>query len=235
MRKLRIITNPGLWLWICTIIFSYCILTIQLDWFWKIPYKGDPEKINSLLLNLSYSFIAATIFYLLTVVLPDYQRRIRIEPAINRLKIMIIDDYESSINCFSDLFQKIDYTRDKNMFISTISQRSLFDETPLSKLTGLNRGNYLSTLSSYHSRVRQTIAALLDYKDFLTSEEIITLEEIRNDTYPKLLSSMATPKLKEKMDKEDMRKAIGENLWKLYEKAKSTIPDATKSKNKPGL
>lgn len=220
LKKLKLILrNSTIWLVALTILFSYCILTIQLNWFWKIPISVNPDPINALLLNISYSFIAASIFYVITVWLPSYNKQQRLLIPIRSLKKKILDDYSASINSFSDVINKIDYSSDHDVFIDKIQQQSLLEETPLSKMTSLNKGSYQSTILSYHDRVVHTISNLLEYKDILHPDEIVLLEEIRTDDFPQLLSSLSTPIGVEFLDTPDTRKSVGKKLWDLYQKA----------------
>ena len=215
----KLIKSSTVWLICLTILCCYCIFTIQLGWFWKFPTTGNYEGINLLLLNLSYSFIAATIFYLVTVWLPSYNRHKRLLSPIKTLKKKIVDDYVASINCFSDIVNQIDYTVDRDMFLTKIQQQSLLEETSMSREIHLNIGTYQSTLLNYHNRVILTISNLLEYKEHLSSEDIVVLETIRNDVFPNLVGMLSTPIGRQFLDNVETRKAVGENLWSLYDKA----------------
>jgi len=57
------------------LICFYIILTVNLDWFWTIGISDKADNINSILVNLSYSFFAAYFFYLLTMLIPNYFRK----------------------------------------------------------------------------------------------------------------------------------------------------------------
>lgn len=115
---------------------------------------------------------------------------------------------------------KVDYTANKDAFLTKIQQQSLLEETAMSRDIHLNRGSYQSTLLNYHNRVTKTIANLLEYKEELSSEDIIILEEIRNDVFPNLVGMLSTPIGMSFLDNGETRRAVGENLWSLYSKAK---------------
>ena len=50
-----------------TLCAGYIILTVGLGWFWTIGSFENADRINQVLLNLSYSYIAGWIFYLLVL------------------------------------------------------------------------------------------------------------------------------------------------------------------------
>ncbi len=49
-------------LWIITGVSLYIIFCVGLGWFWTIGESENYEKINQVLLNLSYSYIAGWFF-----------------------------------------------------------------------------------------------------------------------------------------------------------------------------
>ena len=57
---------------IITAVCLYAIGYIGLDWFVPLASVDNPERINTVLINLSYSYIAGLIFYLLTTSFPRY-------------------------------------------------------------------------------------------------------------------------------------------------------------------
>ena len=71
----------------CLVILSllclYAIVTIKLGWFWTIGVAKNYVQINEIIINLSYSYIAGIVVYLLTIVLPVYFEKKRLRPVIN--------------------------------------------------------------------------------------------------------------------------------------------------------
>ena len=89
-------------LYLLTLSSGYIILTIGLGWFWTIGSCENADRINQVLLNLSYSYIAGWIFYLLVTYFPEMQRKITLRPAI-QLKI---EDLRKQINACIQTFAK---------------------------------------------------------------------------------------------------------------------------------
>ena len=75
---------------IITIVCIYAIGYIGLDWFVPLGSAYNPERINTVLINLSYSYIAGLIFYILTTSLPRYvfSHKIR-KPLQSKVKTML--------------------------------------------------------------------------------------------------------------------------------------------------
>lgn len=66
-----------------TILCLYVIGCVGLEIFPTLGYSGKANSINSVGLNLSYSFIAGWIFYLLVSYFPYKQRKSKLQKIIN--------------------------------------------------------------------------------------------------------------------------------------------------------
>lgn len=80
-------------LWIVVAILSiYVIINIELlpDTY-RYTINNKAEEINAILLTLSYSFLASTLFYILNVWMPDYYSRKINKELISKLKQSIKD------------------------------------------------------------------------------------------------------------------------------------------------
>jgi len=71
---------------ITTLISLYIIFCVGLGWFWTIGFSFDSDKINQILINLSYSYMAGFIFYILVSYLPYRLKTEKLKPVI-KLKI----------------------------------------------------------------------------------------------------------------------------------------------------
>ena len=60
----------------------YAVIQIRLGCLWYIGSIEKADAVNSILEGLSYSYIAAYLFYLLTVFLPSKRRRKKLLPMI---------------------------------------------------------------------------------------------------------------------------------------------------------
>ena len=65
------------------ILCLYAVFQIRLGWFWYIGSVENADAINSIIEGLSYSYIAAYLFYLLTSYVPERRRKMKLYVVIN--------------------------------------------------------------------------------------------------------------------------------------------------------
>lgn len=165
----------------CWIIFSVGFNVLPLincnlnEWFIL--------KSNLVLLNLSYSYIAGCIFYFLSVALPRYKEQKQIKPAI-RMKFKNIErsisdailefsretPYEGNYN-----IKDIDVCRD------ILDSKIWTDNAPfIYEIYGINI-SYLLVINDKKNAISKEIdEIIIGYKTSITSEQLVTLEKIRN-------------------------------------------------------
>ena len=73
-----------------TLFCIYIICYVGLGWLWALGIDENYERINQVLLNLSYSYIAAFIFYILIEYIPE---KIAAQKALNICKADLVDIY----------------------------------------------------------------------------------------------------------------------------------------------
>ena len=86
--------------WSMSIIDLYIIFKFGLGWFCGIGSSENSENINQVLINLSYSYIAGLIFYLLTNSIPRYYTQQKMTPIVNTKIAEIYENIESCIQTF---------------------------------------------------------------------------------------------------------------------------------------
>ena len=64
------------------LICLYALLQIRMGMFWPVGDVDNPESANIIIENISYSYIAAYVFYLLTAGIPNVTRRYKLESII---------------------------------------------------------------------------------------------------------------------------------------------------------
>ena len=166
-----------------TLVCIYIIFNIGLGWFWPIGTCENYEKVNQVLINISYSYIAGLIFYLLVTYLPYLQRRRKLLPAI-KLKI---NDLNSQINACIQTFEKEEnsvlvdmVTRERLSFL--INNNGMYENSFYANVVGYNMNN-LKFLVSTKDIIFDLIAQILTYKEYLTEEQILNIEKIHDSTY----------------------------------------------------
>lgn len=91
---------------IVILLCFWVVLAVGLDCkFLKIPCNYDSKtisNINTILLNLSYSYIAGCIFYFLSVTLPRYKARRTIRKGINIKMQSIQKALNDILQCFAE-------------------------------------------------------------------------------------------------------------------------------------
>ena len=146
-------------LWIITIICIYAILHIGLGWFCAIGVSDNYLKINQVLINLSYSYIAGVIFYLLTVFFPYKYRLQKLKRPINsKIKDIhgkIIDSAKSffPMTSWDNLVLSEDNLKQQMITVSIHSQTSY-------SIAGIKR-TIISHLFSQRGDIMNLIKELL--------------------------------------------------------------------------
>ena len=64
------------------VLCLYAVIQIRFGCFWSVGSIDNAEAINSIIEGLSYSYIAAYLFYLLTSFVPAKRRKRMIAPII---------------------------------------------------------------------------------------------------------------------------------------------------------
>lgn len=170
-------------LYLLTLSSGYIILTIGLGWFWTIGSCENADRINQVLLNLSYSYIAGWIFYLLVTYFPEMQRKITLRLAL-QLKI---EDLRQQINACIQTFAKdedwhlVD-TITKEQLIRLITNANMYANSYYASIVGFQQ-NHLQFLHATRSNVFELIEQILFYKEYLSAEQLLLLEKIQDSTY----------------------------------------------------
>ena len=82
-------------------ISLYIIMVVGLGWFWTIGTAEDYERINNVLVNLSYSFITGYLVFLFTILFPAKRRSRRINYIVaGKLRSIVQDDIHPCLQIF---------------------------------------------------------------------------------------------------------------------------------------
>lgn len=166
-----------------TILCSYCILHVGLGWLWPIGTCEDANSVNQVLLNLSYSYIAGFIFYLLVSFLPNYLKKRKIIPSI-RLKV---GDLYKQINACLQTFESTEkadllYTITHERIIALINGADMYGQSFYAHMVGYDMNN-LQFLVATKERIFTLIDQILGYKEFLNGDQLLEIEKIHDSTY----------------------------------------------------
>ena len=168
--------------WILFGVFLASVITIvviKLGFF--IGTSDYAEIINDMLVNLSYSYIAAYLFYLMTSRLPVVMRKRKIMPVIqNRVEEIgrrsiyyVLLEFSRDNNELHADYKHIDST--KNVLASKIWT----DKMPTVYRQFGIKIDYLNYVRHQCDDLKERVAVVLDrYKDEMTEEQITALEEM---------------------------------------------------------
>ena len=204
--------NKGLNIF-CFIIafFSAAAIYIILLTEWR-PFglAEKAQEINTIIVNLSYSLLAATIFHVVINYLPEYFRnkimREKINLNLERIKYLI-QQCVSDIDLYSFHFNiKIP---SKEIFIKQFSNKDL--TPPCDYLTLLKRNNL---------EINSLIDFLLIISEFLSDDEIRTLFKIKDSLF---LTTPIDPKdyiqneYGTQIETPNNQEKIAESIYDIYE------------------
>ncbi|WP_071146702.1 hypothetical protein [Bacteroides ihuae] len=184
-----------------TILALIIIVVIGLDvQNLKWGSSANAQDINSILINLSYSYIAGAIFYFLVTTIPFYLRRKKINIVIkDRLNIIsastqtIIFAYDpSSINFTLEQIEKIDLDRvNEEELLNLFKRSTVFNISNVARQV-LPQANstIFFTVKQLLQKIDKTIEETLSYYfNYLSEEQIILLNKVKNSEFKNMISS----------------------------------------------
>lgn len=200
---------------IITIVCLYAIGYIGLDWFVPLGYAENPERINTVLINLSYSYIAGLIFYLLTTSLPRYVFAHKMKKPIRSKAKTMLGKIDDSAKCAFPMptWNSLTITEDglKNQFSSI----SLCKTASAYAITGTPSISIIDHQKIQRNEILQIARDILEYKEYLTPKQLELIERIREASYFPLLNAFAIPCC----DVPQNREALAIELYKVLQNA----------------
>ena len=168
--------------WVLLGVFMASVITIVvIKQNFYIVTSDYAEIINDMLVNLSYSYIAAYLFYLMTNRLPVVMRKRKLMPVIqNRVEEIgrrsiyyVLLEFSRDNNELHADYKHIDGTED------VLASKIWTDEMPTVYRQFGIRINYLNYVRHQCDDLKERVAVVLDrYKDEMTEEQIMALEEM---------------------------------------------------------
>lgn len=178
----RLVGSSGFYVALLSITCMYAIIQIEFEFAFWICSTENADKYNKVILNLSYSFLAGTIFYFLTVTLPYLRMKYKIKKALKRKIKSIRSNYKACVDSVlsSDVNPKDEVSKDeviknfKAISYNNACRFSLIDRNE----------SILSFINRNHSYIVHLSGELLEYKPWLSAESIAQIEDIRNSRLP---------------------------------------------------
>lgn len=195
----------------CSAATIYIILLTE----WRpFGFAEKAQEINTIIVNLSYSLLAATIFHVVINFLPEYYRNKIMHKKINlnleRIKYLT-QQCIRDIELYSFNFNNKIPTRES--FIKQFSSKDLTQ--PCDYLTILKRNNL---------EINSLIDFLLIIQEFLSNKEIYTLFKMKDSLF---LTTPISPKdyIQDEYGKQietpNNQEKIAESIYNIYELIKT--------------
>lgn len=169
------------------LLCSWVVIVVGLDCSTlKIPCNYDSKtigNINTVLLNLSYSYIAGCIFYFLSVTFPEYKKREIIRKGIKIKMRSIQKTLYKILQCFSEGTQLSTKDCSKENIRNIFSKKNWNDTDEESKLFGYDRTTIQACCLHNQYMLREIDALITTYKEYLDAEALCLLEEFRNSRF----------------------------------------------------
>lgn len=167
------------------VLACYIILSAGLQCAPTLGDCANADNINTALLNLSYSFLAGFIFFLLTSALPHYQKVHKFRPLIDQKEEHII---EKLVSCMKSVFpvekKKGDSPFNKWSVIRLFSETDLESPCHLSHfICAAKDMSVLDYLVAQRNSIKELIDEILNYKEFMAAHELSILEQIRSSYF----------------------------------------------------
>lgn len=170
-----------------TLLAMWVILAIQFHWIPVIKTCVSEETVNALnffLLTLSYSYIAALVFYLVTCVLPSKRRKDILEPIINR-KIQCIG------RCIHDILlefsRETDYDHDVHNTTNTdalLRSKDWFAIVQMINEVQKVSVTYLRLMQICGENMKSQISDLIiKYHAEMTASQLVELENLSDASF----------------------------------------------------
>lgn len=219
--RIKKISFSQILLIIITVACFYTIGSAGLNILPVLGYVEEPVKINTVLLNLSYSYLAGLIFYIMVTYMPYKQREKKIKPAI-KIKINAINGkMRDSVRGLRPITEQLPNDITESYLIGLLSTTSVFGLCGYS-ITGLNI-SILQHLRSQRDEIKNIIKDLLEYKDYMSDNQLSIIEEMRESQYFYLLNAFNFGAI---TDNQQIRESLAKEMYKQInntERLKSTL------------
>ena len=161
-----------------TLTCAYIIAYVGLGYGWSIGQHCNNVRVNTVLLNLSYSYMAGLIFFLFTTTIPYYIKKHKYQPFIKE-KLSIIHGRlcESAKAAYSVDDKVVDIKYDRE------SLKAQFGGHPINDPSYVLIYTLYQYLRHQRNDILDCINGLLVYADFLKPDDLRIIEEVKESKY----------------------------------------------------
>lgn len=213
--KDKLLKHSDIWVGVLAVICLYAILQIKFDFAFWLGASKNADAINDVLTNLSYSYLAGFIFYLLTVSLPNWKTKAKLRDALIDKLNLIQSNYHSCIESVLPINDKIS----KDLTLEKVKE--MFKGVSYMAPCRLSQVGQNCTIARYiklkHEENLVIAAQILDYKTWLSSESIALIEKLRNSDISNVIIAITLPIATPFLDKEDTREKLAAQVYDLWD------------------
>lgn len=200
------------------LVCLYAIFQIKFDFAFWICSSERACDYNEILMNLSYSYLAGYLFFLLTVTLPHLKMRAKVKKALEGKVNQIATNYWACIESVVPFPKGLTRNQTKEDVVMMFKEASSLQLCRLSSV-GINV-SVAEYIKAKHKENKELATELLEYKSWLSSETIAQIEKIRNANLMSVVISMTNPVLQESLDNEGSRGVLASEVYDMWEVAK---------------
>lgn len=200
------------------LICLYAIFQIKFDFAFWVCSSERACDYNEIITNLSYSYLAGYLFFLLTVTLPHMKMRAKVKKALEGKVKQIATNYWACIESVVQFPKVLTMNQTKEDVVMMFKESSSLQLCRLSSV-GINV-SVAEYIKAKHKENKELATELLEYKLWLSSETIAQIERIRNANLTSVVISMTNPVLQETLDNEGSRGVLASEVYDMWEVAK---------------
>ena len=161
-------------------ISLYIVAVVGLGWFWTIGTADNYERINNVLINLSYSFLTGYVVYLLTILIPAKRRSERIGLIVaERLQGIVRNHISPCLRVFVPPNRFLDVFSDREL-VEMFEQGDLLEDS-----FRVSHSEHIPIFEYLYSRKDGFLEAIdciiNDYGNDLSEDYLSWLEGLKKD------------------------------------------------------
>ena len=213
--------NVNVLIFVLALLCLYAIIQIKFDFAFWVGSSVYANKINEIITNLSYSYLAGYVFFLLTVTLPHLKMKDKIRKALISKVKTIITNYEACLESVLPLSSKLKDELSKEDAMKMF--RAVSYMAPC-RLSSIGQDVCVATyIKIKHEENLELATQLLEYKPWLSSTSMEQIESIRNSSLSKVIIALTQKNLTSYLDNEDSRGKIASDVYDLWDLSKQII------------
>lgn len=205
------------------VVCLYAILQIKFNFAFWVGYTDNPTAINEVITNLSYSYLAAFVFYVLTVTLPHWKMKSKVKMALDKKIRLIESNYKACAESIVPFPKSFDINVTKEGLVELFKARSYLESCRLNILG--TSFSVIAYINIKHDENKRVLSELLEYKQWLSSDTIVMIEDIRNADLKNIIISLTQPALIEAQAKDEATRAMLASavydVWNIAKKLKA--------------